>query len=97
MTKEIQVDSKEYGESADRLVRRQMGVLSEVARSLGVPSEQVASRVAELRRDLREAEREIERLRDEVRVAHVRGGSSGGPRRPASEEVWNKDEYHTDR
>ena len=68
------------GESADRLVRRQMGVLADVARGLGVPAEQVADRVADIRRDLREAEREIERLRDEVRVAHVRG-SNGGPRR----------------
>ncbi len=36
-----------------------------------------------MRRYLREAEREVERLRDEVRVAHVRG-SNGGPRRRAA-------------
>jgi alanyl-tRNA synthetase len=68
------------GESADRLVRRQTTVLNEVARSLGVPPEQVPARVADLRREVREAQREIERLRDEVRNAHVRG-SNGGPRR----------------
>jgi alanyl-tRNA synthetase len=68
------------GESADRLVRRQTVVLNEVARSLGVPPEQVPARVADLRREVREAQREIERLRDEVRTAHVRG-SNGGPRR----------------
>jgi alanyl-tRNA synthetase len=68
------------GESADRLVRRQTTVLNEVSRSLGVPPEQVPARVADLKREVREAQREIERLRDEVRTAHVRG-SNGGPRR----------------
>ena len=73
------------GESADRLVRRQTAVLNDVVRSLGVPAEQVPARVADLRRDLRDAQREVERLRDEVRVAHVRGSNGGGPRRrPAS-------------
>jgi alanyl-tRNA synthetase len=68
------------GESADHLVRRQMGVLQELARELGVQPGQVPGRVADLRRAARDAEREIERLRDEVRLAHVRG-SNGGPRR----------------
>jgi alanyl-tRNA synthetase len=67
------------GESADRLVRRQMGILAEAARSLGVPAEHVPQRVADLQRDVRDAQREAERLRDEVRLAHVRG-SNGGPR-----------------
>jgi len=68
------------GEAADRQIRRQMRVLAEVAQALGVPADHVGARVGELRRDLREAEREVERLRDELRVAHVRG-SDGGPRR----------------
>jgi alanyl-tRNA synthetase len=68
------------GESADRLVRRQTVLLNDVARGLGVPADQVPARVGDLRRELREAQREIERLRDEVRVAHVRG-PNGGPRR----------------
>ena len=72
------------GESADRRVRHQMGLLNEVARSLGVPPDQLPARVADLRRDLREAEREVQRLRDEVRVAHVRGSNGGPRRRPAS-------------
>jgi alanyl-tRNA synthetase len=72
------------GEAADRLVRRQMGVLSEVARTLGTSPNQVAARAAELRRELREAEREVERLRDELRVAHLRGSNGGPRRRPAS-------------
>jgi alanyl-tRNA synthetase len=72
------------GESADRLVRRQTSLLNDVARGLGVPADQVSARVADLRRDLREAQREIERLRDEVRVAHVRGPNGGPRRRQAS-------------
>jgi alanyl-tRNA synthetase len=71
------------GESADRLVRRQTATLNEVARGLGVPIEQVPARVADLRRDLRESQREIERLRDEVRTAHVRGPNGGPQRRTA--------------
>jgi alanyl-tRNA synthetase len=67
------------GEAADRLVRRHMTALGEAARVLGVPPDKVPGRVADLRRAQREAEREIERLRDEVRQAHVRG-SNGGPR-----------------
>ncbi|HSR25549.1 MAG TPA: alanine--tRNA ligase, partial [Candidatus Eisenbacteria bacterium] len=72
------------GESADRLVRRQMAVLAEAARSLGVPAEHVPQRVADLRRELRDAEREVERLRDDVRAARVRGSNGGPRRRPAS-------------
>jgi alanyl-tRNA synthetase len=34
-----------------------------------------------LRRELREAERQVERLRDEVRIASVRGSRNGGPAR----------------
>ncbi len=70
------------GESAERLVRRRLGVLDELARSLGVAPEQVGERVAELRRQLREAERQVERLRDELRLSRIRG--AGVRRRPAS-------------
>jgi alanyl-tRNA synthetase len=72
------------GESADRLVRRHLAVLAEASRRLGVPADQVARRAADLRRELRVAEREIEQLRDEVRVARVRGVNGGPRRRPAS-------------
>jgi alanyl-tRNA synthetase len=40
--------------------------------------------VAELRRELRESERQLERLRNELRTAHVRGANSGPRRREAS-------------
>jgi len=72
------------GESADRLVRRQLTLLADVSRELGVTPDQVPGRVADLRRSLREAEREVERLRDEVRVARVKGSNGGPQRRPAS-------------
>jgi alanyl-tRNA synthetase len=37
--------------------------------------------LAELRGELREAERRLDRLRDELRTAKVRGSKNGGPRR----------------
>jgi alanyl-tRNA synthetase len=71
------------GEAAEALVRRQASTLGELARSLAVPADQLTARVAELRHELREAAREIERLREQLRVAHVRG-IDGGPRRRAA-------------
>jgi alanyl-tRNA synthetase len=71
------------GEAAEALVRRQLGVLGDVARSLGAPADGVSARVAELRRGLREAEHEVERLRDELRLVRVRGVDGGPRRRPA--------------
>jgi alanyl-tRNA synthetase len=68
------------GEAAEALVRRRLGLFTELARTLGVPPEKVGERVLELRRELRDAERQVDRLRDEVRAAHVRG-ADGGPRR----------------
>ncbi|MDQ6921246.1 MAG: alanine--tRNA ligase, partial [Candidatus Dormibacteraeota bacterium] len=72
------------GGAAEQLIRRRLGQLGAVARTLGVPPDQVQARVGELRRDLREAERQLERLRDELRTAHVRGAQSGPRRREAS-------------
>jgi alanyl-tRNA synthetase len=71
------------GETAEALVRRRLGALDELARALGVPVEQVPGRVAELRRDLRESGRQVERLRDELRTARVQGPDGGPRRRPA--------------
>jgi alanyl-tRNA synthetase len=68
------------GEAAEALVRRQLATLRELGAMLGVAPEQVAGRVTELRRELKEAGREIESLRDQLQLAHVRG-SNGGPRR----------------
>jgi len=71
------------GEAAEALVRRQLATLNELARGLGVPVDQVPARAAELRKELREAGRQVERLRDELRSARVRGVDGGPRRRPA--------------
>jgi len=68
------------GEAAEALVHRRFGTLDELGRMLGVGPDDLVRRVTELRRDLKEASREVESLRDELRLAHVRG-SNGGPRR----------------
>jgi alanyl-tRNA synthetase len=72
------------GEAADALIRRRLGQLGELARTLGVPPDQVEARVVELRRELREAERQLQRLRDELRSAHLRGAEAGPRRRQTS-------------
>jgi alanyl-tRNA synthetase len=72
------------GEAADLLIRRRLGQLGDLARTLGVPPDQVEPRVVELRRELKEAERQLQRLRDELRSAHLRGAESGPRRRKTS-------------
>ena len=67
------------GEAADEVIAQRLGALGELARTLGVPADAVPARVAELRGELRAAERRIEKLQDELRVAQVQGG--GGVRR----------------
>jgi alanyl-tRNA synthetase len=62
------------GEAAESLIQRRLGLLGELARTLGVAPDDVVSRVAELRARLRQSEKEIARLQDELRVAQVRGG-----------------------
>jgi alanyl-tRNA synthetase len=69
------------GEAAEALLARRLRALEEAARAMGVAAEQVPERLAELRRELKEQGREIERLRDQVRQAALRGG--GLRRRPA--------------
>jgi alanyl-tRNA synthetase len=64
------------GEAAEAVIGARLGALGELGRSLGVPPDQVLPRVAELRGELRAAERRIERLQDELRVAQVQGGSA---------------------
>ena len=62
------------GEAADELVRRDRDVLSELSRSFNVSPEQLPERVQSLRVELKEAERRIEKVRDELLSARVRGG-----------------------
>jgi alanyl-tRNA synthetase len=61
------------GEAALELVDRRLGQLNELARAFGVSAEHVPERVADLRAQLREAERRIQKLQDELRVAQVKG------------------------
>jgi alanyl-tRNA synthetase len=67
------------GEAADDLVRRRLGQLAEMARSLGVQPDQVGERLSHLNTQLREAERRIRDLQDDLRQARV--GGDQGPRR----------------
>jgi alanyl-tRNA synthetase len=63
------------GEPADRLVRHDRELLLELARSFNATTEQVPARVAALRTELKAAQREVEKARDEARVARVKGGN----------------------
>jgi alanyl-tRNA synthetase len=61
------------GAAALELIERRLGDLGELARTFGVTPDQVPERVADLRAQLRESQRRIEKLEDDVRVASVRG------------------------
>jgi len=62
------------GEAADELVWHDRELLSELARSFNVTPDQVPERVRALRAELKESERKLEKLRDELRGARVKGG-----------------------
>ena len=62
------------GEAADELVWHDRELLSELARSFNVTPDQVPERVRALRAELKESERTLEKLRDELRAARVKGG-----------------------
>ena len=62
------------GEAADELVRRDRELLSELARSFNASPDQLPERVQAFRAQLKELEREGDRLRDQLRTARVQGG-----------------------
>jgi alanyl-tRNA synthetase len=66
------------GEAADELVRRDRELLADLARSFNASPEQLTERLQALRAQLKEAERERERLRDQLRSARVGGGDRAG-------------------
>ena len=66
------------GEAADELVRRDRDLLTEVARLFNATPEQLPERIKAMRAQLKEIEKERDRLRDEVRTARVSGGDGAG-------------------
>jgi alanyl-tRNA synthetase len=66
------------GEAADELVRRDHDLLGELARLFNASSEQLPERVRSIRSQLKETEKEREKLRDEVRSARVGGRDGAG-------------------
>jgi alanyl-tRNA synthetase len=60
------------GEAGDELVRRRLAQVSELARALGVPADRLPERVAELRAELKEKEKAISRLNEQVLAARLK-------------------------
>ena len=62
------------GEAADELVRRDRELLSEIARSFNASPDLLPERLQALRAQLKETERERDRLRDQLQKARLGGG-----------------------
>jgi len=62
------------GEAADDMVRRDRDLLVELARPFNASPEQLPERTHALRAQLKDAERRLKALSDELRSARVRGG-----------------------
>ena len=62
------------GEAADELIRRERELLADLARSFNAPPEQLPERVRALRAEAKGAERELEKVREQLRTARVGGG-----------------------
>lgn len=71
------------GESAEEFLRLRLSQLQQAGQVLGVAPGDVASKAEQLRREQRRLEREIARLRDELRTVSIRGAGSGASRRRA--------------
>jgi len=63
------------GEAADELIWRERKLLSELAKSFNTSPPQVPERVESLRSQLKEAERRLKVLSDQLRTAKVKGGN----------------------
>jgi alanyl-tRNA synthetase len=62
------------GEAADELVHRDRELLADLAKSFNVKPEQLPGRVDALRSQLKDAERERDKLREQLRATRVSGG-----------------------
>jgi alanyl-tRNA synthetase len=62
------------GEAADELVRHDRDLLAELSRGFNASPDQLRERVQALRAQLKESEREKDRLREQLRSAHVGSG-----------------------
>jgi alanyl-tRNA synthetase len=66
------------GEAADDLVWRERKLLSDLARSFNTGSEQLPERVESLRAQLKDAERRLKALSEQLRTARVKGQGGNG-------------------
>jgi alanyl-tRNA synthetase len=63
------------GEAADELIWRERRLLSDLARSFNAGPEQLPERLESLRAQLKDAERRLKGLSDQLRTARVKGGN----------------------
>ena len=66
------------GEAADELVGRDRDLLADLARLFNATLDQLPERVKALRAQLKEVEKERDKLRDQVRSARIGGGDGAG-------------------
>jgi len=66
------------GEAADELVRRDRDLLAELARLFNATPDQLPERIRTLRAQLKEIEKQRDKLLDEVRSARIGGGDGAG-------------------
>jgi alanyl-tRNA synthetase len=62
------------GEAAEELIRRDRELLAELGRAFNTSPDQLPDRIQALRAQVKEGERELEKLRDHVRLGRVKGG-----------------------
>jgi len=63
------------GEAAEDLVHRERSLISSLARSFNAPADQLPGRVHNLRAQLKDAERRLKALSEQLRSAKVKGGN----------------------